>query len=154
MKPCTNAVAGWSIDLARRADLLDAALVHHHHPVGHFERFFLVVGDEDRGHVDFGMQRAQPLPQFLAHLGVERAERLVEQQDARLDRQRPCQRNALALAAGQLARIAIGKPVELHQIQQFLDPGADARFVLRTARGCTRRPNATFSNTVMWRNSA
>ena len=74
------------IDLARRADLLDAALVHHHHPVGHFERFFLVVGDEDRGHIDFGMQRAQPLAQFLAHFGVERAERLVEQQDAGLDR--------------------------------------------------------------------
>src|SRR6478735_9130348 len=25
---------------------------------------------------------------------------------------------------------------------------------LRMARGCTRRPKATFSNTVMWRNSA
>jgi len=26
--------------------------------------------------------------------------------------------------------------------------------VLRIARGCTRKPKATFSNTVMWRNSA
>ena len=118
------------IDLAGRADLLDAALVHHHHPVCDFERLFLIVGDEDRGHVDFGMQRAQPLPQFLAHLGVERTERLVQKQDARLDRQRPRQRNALALTARQLARVAVGEPVELHQIQQFLDARADTRLVL------------------------
>ena len=118
------------VDVAGRADLLDAALVHHHHPVGDFQRLFLIVGDEDRGHVDLVMQRAQPLPQLLAHLGVERAERLVEQQDARLDRERAGQRDALALAAGQLARVAAGQPVELHQIQQFLDPRADRGLVL------------------------
>ncbi len=48
--------------------------------------------------------RSQPR-QFLAHLGVERAERLVEQEHARLDGQRPGERDALALAAGKLARI-------------------------------------------------
>jgi hypothetical protein len=37
-----------SIHLFRRADLLDPAVVHHHHAVGDFERLFLVVGDEDR----------------------------------------------------------------------------------------------------------
>ena len=45
------------VDLAGRADLLDAALVHHHHAVGDFERLFLVVGDEDRGDVDLVVQR-------------------------------------------------------------------------------------------------
>src|SRR5882762_544907 len=49
---------GMVIDLTRRADLLDAALVHHHHPVGDFQRLFLIVGNENRRHVDFGMQRA------------------------------------------------------------------------------------------------
>ena len=118
---------GIVVDIARRADLFDAALVHHHHAVGDFERLFLVVGDEDRGDVDFGMQRAQPLPQFLAHLGIERAERLVEQQDARLDRERARQRDALPLAAGQLAGIAVGQPVELHEIQQLLDAARGSR---------------------------
>ena len=137
---------GIVVDLAGRADLLDTALVHHHHPVGDFERFFLIVGDEDRGHVDLVMQRAQPLPQFLAHLGVERAERLVEQQNARLDRQRTRQRDALALAAGQLARIAAGKPVELHQIEQFLDAGADRRL-----RPCGPRAAAPAGRTRRFR---
>ena len=52
------------------------------------------------------VQLAQPAAQLLAHLGVERAERLVEQQHARLDRQRAGERHALALAAGELRRIA------------------------------------------------
>ena len=47
---------------------------------------------------------AQPAAQLAAHLRVERAERLVEQQHLRLDRQRAGQRDALALAAGELAR--------------------------------------------------
>ncbi len=46
------------------------------------------------------MQLAQPAAQFTPHFGVESAERLVEQKDARLDRER----DALALAAGQIAR--------------------------------------------------
>ena len=74
------------------------------------------------------VQLAQPAAQFLAHLGVERAERFVEQQHARLDRQRARQGDALALAAGQLRRIAVGEPVELHQLQQLLHLLADLRF--------------------------
>ena len=41
-------MAGLFVDLLRRADLLDLALVHDHDPVGDFERLFLVVRDEDR----------------------------------------------------------------------------------------------------------
>ena len=60
------------------------------------------------------VQLAQPAPQILAHLGVECAEGLVEQQHAGLDRQRARQCDALALAARQLVRVAVGQPVELH----------------------------------------
>ncbi len=109
-----------AIDLFRRADLLDVSVVHQHHAVGHLERFFLVVGDEDRGDVQVVVQFAQPAPQLLPHLGVERAEGLVEQQHARLHRQRAGERDALALAAGELRRKAVGQPVELHQVQQFM----------------------------------
>ncbi len=86
-------------DLLRRADLLDAAGVHQHHPVGDFQRFFLVVGDENTGHMQLVMQAPQPAPQFLAHFGIQRAKRLVQQQHLRLHRQGACQGNALALAA-------------------------------------------------------
>ena len=37
------------VELLRRADLLDAAVVHHHHAVGQRHRLDLVVGDVDRG---------------------------------------------------------------------------------------------------------
>ena len=48
------------------------------------------------------MQIAQPATQVLPDLGVERAERLVEQEDARLDRERAGERHALPLAAREL----------------------------------------------------
>ena len=74
--------------------------IHHHDAIGHLERLFLIVRDEDRGAVDLTVQHAQPLPQLLAYLGVKRAERLIEQQHARLRRQRPRQGHALPLSAG------------------------------------------------------
>jgi hypothetical protein len=79
------------------------------------------VGDEDRGDVQIIMQAPQPLPQLLAHLGVERAERLIQQQDARLDCQRAGKRDPLALAARQLRRVAILEPGELHKLKQLID---------------------------------
>ena len=135
--------------------LLDPAGIHHRHQIGHGEGLVLVMGDEDRGDAGLVMDMAQPDAQFLAHLGVQRAERLVQQQHARLDRQRPGQRHALALAAGQLAGIALAQILQLHQLQQFLDPALDlgARRAAR-ARGRTFRPKAMFLATVMCRNRA
>ena len=87
------------IDFLGRADLLDPSLVHHHDPVGQLERLFLIVSDEDAGDVQFVVQPPQPSPQLLTDLGIERAERLVEQQHLGLDRERARERDALALAA-------------------------------------------------------
>ena len=71
------------VDLRRRADLLDAALVEHRDPVGDVEGLGLVVGDQHGGDVHLVVQPAQPRPQVLTDLGVQRAERLVEQQHLR-----------------------------------------------------------------------
>ena len=67
------------IHLLRRAGLLDAAPVEDDNPVGDFKRLFLIVRDENRGDLNFVVEVAEPAPQFLAHLGIERAERFVEQ---------------------------------------------------------------------------
>ena len=101
-KPITKSFAGLVVDLARRADLLDPALVHHRDPVGDLHRLLLVVGDEHGGHALLVVEPAQPAAQLGADVRVERAERLVEQQHARLDRQRAGQRHPLALAAREL----------------------------------------------------
>ncbi len=77
-----EAVRGPVVELARAADLLDPGVVHHRDVVGDRHRLLLVVRDEQRGDVDLVVQPAQPLAQLRADLGVERAERLVEQQHA------------------------------------------------------------------------
>ena len=87
----------------RRADLLHAALVHHHQPVGQRHRLGLVVRHHDRGDAAAPLQDADLARHLLAQLGVEIGQRLVEQQHARLDRQRAGQCDALLLAAGKLA---------------------------------------------------
>src|SRR5690606_35494253 len=107
------------IDLVRRTDLFDIALAHDHEAVGELERLLLVMGDE-HGRVAGGIvDLTQPSAQVTAHLGIERAEGLVEQQYARFDGERPRQGDALALAAGELVRIAVAKPRQLHEIEQL-----------------------------------
>ena len=66
----------------------------------------------------------------LARQRVERAERLVEQEHARLQRQRAGDGHALAHAARQLVRAGAGEPAEADEVEQL--GGARRR---RSARG-------------------
>ena len=95
------------VDLRGRADLLDPALAHDHDPVGQRERLLLVVGDVDRGDPELALDRPDLLAQDDPDLGVERRQRLVEEQDLRLDGERAGERDALLLAARQLPRVAV-----------------------------------------------
>ena len=141
-------------DLLGRADLLDLALVHDHHPIGDLERFLLIVGHEDAGDVDLVVQAAEPA---AAAPGApsRRARRTARRAAAR------CGSAASARARAtrwrwppeSCARVAVGQPVELDELEQLHDaladlaPGASARWR-------TRKPKPMFSNTVMWRKSA
>ena len=80
------------------------AVVHHHDAVGHRERLLLVVGDEDGGDAQALLQAADLAAQAHAHARVERGERLVEQQQPGRGGERARDRDALLLAAGELAR--------------------------------------------------
>ena len=139
------------VDLERRADLLDPALAHHDDPIGQRERLLLVVGHVDRRDPELALDRPDLVAQRDADLGVERRERLVEQQDLRLDRERPRQRDPLLLAARQLVRVAaalLGQVDDLEQLgDALLDRGPSGR--LRTFR-----PKPMLSATVMFGNSA
>ena len=104
-KSATKAVVGLAVDLRRRPDLLDHALVHHHDAVGHRERFFLVVRHHDGGDAEPALQRLDLVAQAQPHARIERGERLVEQQQAGRGRERARERDALLLAAGELHRI-------------------------------------------------
>ena len=111
----------------RRADLLDAARVHDRDAVGDLHRLGLVVGDEDRREPGAVVNFAQPNAQVLADLGVQRAERLVEQEHARLDGERAGEGDALLLPAGELRGIARPEISELDDVEQFVDPRARSR---------------------------
>ena len=93
--------------------------------VGHLHGLLLVVGDQHGGHVQRVVQVAQPAAQLRAHLGVERAEGLVEQEDLGLDGERPGERHALALAAGELRGVALGQVGQADQLEQLVDPRLD-----------------------------
>ena len=87
------------VDVHRRADLLDHAVVHHHDAVGHRQRFFLVVRDHDGRDAELLLQPADLAAQANALQRVERRQRLVEQQQAGPRRRARRQRDPLLLAA-------------------------------------------------------
>ena len=108
-----------------------AALAHHGDPVADPHGLLDVVGDEHDRLAD-GLLQAQELRlQPLADDRVDRGERLVHQQHGRVPAQRPGDAGALALATGELVRVAVAVHgrVQPDQGQQLLDPVADALLV-------------------------
>ena len=71
------------------------------------------------------MQAAQPVAQLGTYAGVEGAERLVEEKDARLRGERAGEGHALPLAAGQLGGVPVGEARELDELEQLVDALAD-----------------------------
>ena len=106
------------IDIAWRAELLNAAVAHHGNAVGQFKGLFLIVRDEDARQTHFIVKATQPAAQFLSYLCVKGAERFVEQQHFGLNRQRTGERNALALSAGELKRKTVRKAVKLDEVKE------------------------------------
>src|SRR5262245_1724452 len=110
------------------AFLLNSALIHDDDAVSHLERLFLIVGHEYTGDVNLVMEASQPATQFLTDLCVKGAKRLVKEQHFRLSGQSTGQRNALPLAARELARITPLQPIQPNQSQQFVDTLANLGF--------------------------
>ena len=94
-------------DLLDRPLLHDLAAVHDADPIGDAAHDAEIVGDEQQAHAepraDFGEQRQN----LRLHGDVERRGRLVRDQQVGLVGERHRDHHALALAAGQLMRIAL-----------------------------------------------
>jgi len=78
------------------------------------------VGDEDGREAQLALDASQRLTQLHADLGVERPERLVEQEHRRPVRERAGERHALLLSARQLDGKALPEAAQAHHRQQLL----------------------------------
>ena len=100
-------VPGLGVDRLDRAGLHDLAAVEHDRPLGEEPHDAEVVGDEHERQPALVAQVGQQ----VEHLGlggeVQGRHRLVEDDDLRVADQRAGDRDALALAAGELRRVAV-----------------------------------------------
>ena len=130
----------------RRIELANAAAVQNDDLIAHRKRFRFAARDMQKGDA----QPAADAAQFAAHphaqIGVERAERFVEQNEARLGDERARQGDALALSAGNLvdpARFETGEADEVdhrvHALAQFVFHERDALRTVLKAKGDVRK---------------
>ncbi len=111
---------------ARRRLLHDPPVVEDGHDVGQRERLLLIVRDEHDGRAERGQELLDLEAQAVAQARVERRERLVEQDQARLGRQGPRDGHALLLPAGELVRPAMAEPAQADQLEQLAHAAAGA----------------------------
>ncbi len=110
---------GWARSIVMSSVTRPGTWRHHRHTVRQERRLGDRVGDEHhRGAERF----AQPAQQ-VAHVGaghlVERCERLVHQQDRRVEREGPHQSDPLLHAAGQFVRIGLAEVAEPDLVQEI-----------------------------------
>ena len=102
-KRATNGSAGDAGEVLERARLHDAPVAEQHEPAREERRLGEVVRDEHHRLAELAEDAAQVLLQVGARERVERAERLVEEEDLRLEEERAHEPHALRLTAGELA---------------------------------------------------
>ena len=107
------------VELLGGGDLHDPAEIEHHHPVGDHLDHRQVVADEHHRQAEVALQPLQQVDHLRLYGHVEGGDRLVGDDELRTRRQRPGDRHALPLAAGEGARIALhllgGEADLLHQ---------------------------------------
>ena len=112
---------------AGRSTCWKRPLQQHAHPVAQRHRLLVVLGDVEDGGLELLEQPRQLQPHLVAQLGVDVAQRVVEQQDLGPAHQRPAQRRALLLPVRELARQVVqhvGYAQELgHLLHALLDVG-------------------------------
>ena len=121
MKPPTNRLTGRSYSSCGVVHLLQLALAHDGDAVAHRHRLDLVVRDVDRRHAEVVLQPRDLRAHLHAQLGVEVGERLVHQEGLRLAHDRAAHRHALALAAREVARLAIEQRLEVEDARGVRD---------------------------------
>ena len=119
---------GSRVEVGPLGRLDDLAEVHDHHPVGDVAHDVQVVRDEDVGEAEVALQVLEQVQDLRLHRDVERRDRLVADDQLRVDGERARDADALALAAGELVREAVVVlGVQADDLEQLLDAALDLR---------------------------
>src|SRR5882762_2712993 len=105
------------VQVLRSAQLFESAVTHHADVIGQHQRFGLIVGDVDEGRAERRLQLLELDFHVLAKLQIERAQRLVQQQQCRLQNQAARDGHALTLAARQLVDAFVRGVAQSHPFQ-------------------------------------
>src|SRR5262250_1592810 len=108
------------VEVLWRSELDDPTVAHDDDAIRHGQRLFLVVRDVDHRELELPLDVLDLELHLLAELLVERAERLVHEQDRWTVGERARERHALLLATGKLRREARSIAREMHAIQCLL----------------------------------
>ena len=113
------------VDLLPRPDLDDLAEVHNGHTVGDMTHDGEIVCDEQIRESELLLQLLQEVHDLRLDRDVERGNGLVEHHHLRVQGQRPCHSDPLALAARELVREAVRMfGAQADGPQKLLDPTA------------------------------
>ena len=145
MKLATNRFAGRSNTNCGSPVCWSDAAAHDGDPVAHRHRLDLVVRDVDRRHAELALHARDLGAHLHAQTCVEVGERLVHEEDARVADDRAAHRDALALAARELARLALEQVCEPERLAGRSRRAAGSRPSARVARAartrCSRTPS-------------
>ncbi len=129
-------VGGPVVQLLRRGDLLQQPAAQDGDPIAEGHRLRLIVGDVDGRRAELVLQARDLRPHLHAQLRVEVGERLVHQEGLRLAHDRAPHRHALALAAGEVGRLALELLDEVEHLRRSAHLAGD--LVLRPLRQLQR----------------
>jgi hypothetical protein len=114
-----------------------------------FRKTVFLFGIDER-EAKLGMQTQDLPPQPVAERRIEVRQRLVHEQESRLEGESSCQRNALLLSAGKFARPHLQIIAETDKIGDVVDaPSAFSR-----CHSLRAKSDPMFSATLMWGQSA
>ena len=123
-------VGGPLVELHRRPQLLQPALVEHGDAVAHGHRFHLVVGDVEGGGAEAPLQLHDLGAGAGAQLGVQVAEGFIHQEHRWLAGDGPAQGHPLLLTPGELLGPALQQGLQLQGGGHLVDARFDAALPL------------------------
>ncbi|KAG0935973.1 hypothetical protein G6F31_015830 [Rhizopus arrhizus] len=131
---CHERILRIAVELVGRGDLPDHALIHHGDAIRHAEGLALVMRDKDRRHAQPALDIADFHLHGAAQAFVQRGKWLVQQEDLGTYHQRPRQRHALLLPAGQFRGIALKQMIDMQARRHGADLFANVPFAAQLQR--------------------